>query len=167
MPLLGACGSDSPSAAASADAAAVKTLIDRGVSQATSGEYDDAAGTFDSVLVLDPDNQYAHYNLGYIAQADGDTSAALTSYDAALGGDPEFTPALYNKAYLLETSDLAQSITLYQQVTQLDPANAAAFMRLGFALVHEGKKSEGEKALATGLKLDPAMADVETPTYKK
>ncbi|WP_110206690.1 tetratricopeptide repeat protein [Nocardioides daejeonensis] len=146
-------------------ASAVETLVSTGANQLAAGEVEAARGTFASVLTLDPSNLLAHYNLGLIAQQDGDTATAIKEYDAALATDPAYGPALFNKAILLEKTDLEEAVALYQLAAEAQPEFAPTQMRLGFALVHLGRVEEGEKHLARGLKLDPSMKDVVAPDY--
>ena len=62
------------------------------------GELGTAEELYLETLELDPDNKFAHYNLGAIAQARGDLETAASRYDEALAIDPEFVPALFNLA---------------------------------------------------------------------
>ena len=119
----------------------------------------------DNVLALDPANLYAHYNLGLIAQRRGEEAAALRAYDQALEADPDFGPALYNKGILTEGSDLDAAVELYRRAVEADPNFAPAFMRLGFALIHLGRRDEGATYLEKGVGLDPSMANVQAPSY--
>ena len=145
------------------DAAA--TLLQTGLDQMAAGDETSAKTTFENVLSLDPENLYALYNLGVIAQNAGETDEAMDYYDQALVIQTDYTPALYNKAILLEKTDLDQSIQLYRQVIGIDDTMAAAYMRLGFALVHQGKEDEGAEFLEQGIKLDPAMTEIQAPSY--
>jgi Tfp pilus assembly protein PilF len=165
-----ACSSDGDSkkdadAQASSGTSAAATLVQQGLDQLAAGDTATAKTTFENVLAVDPDNVYGHYNLGVIAQQAGDDEAAMTSYDAALAVDDAFAPALYNRALLTEASDLDAAVELYKRAVAADPTMAAAFMRLGFALVHLGEQDEGATYLAQGIKLDPSMKDVEAPSY--
>lgn len=167
---LAACGDDHPTAkphatASSTGSDAASTLVQQGLDQLTKGDTAAATTTFTNVLALDPGNPFAHYNLGYLAQQAGRPDEARQQYDAALRALPTLAPALYNKAILLESTDLEQSVELYRKAVASDPKNAAAHMRLGFALVHLGKKQEGGDELAKGVELDPAMRSVAAPTY--
>jgi Tfp pilus assembly protein PilF len=171
--LLAGCSDDEPArpddaATASADAGtdAVGTLLQTGLDQLAAGDTAAARGTFRSVLALDGENTYAHYNLGLIAQRAGQDEQAISSYDAALASDPAFAPALFNRGILTEASDLDEAVALYRRAVEADPEFAAAFMRLGFALVHLGETEEGEKALGEGVRLDPSMSNVEAPSYQ-
>ena len=164
--------SESPSTTASTTASptasaadAVATLVQTGLDQLEGGNRQSARRTFESVLTLDPVNVYAHYNLGLIAQRAGQDDRAVTQYDAALESDPGFAPALFNRGILTESADLDAAIELYRRAVAADPEFAAAFMRLGFALVHEGRSDEGESYLAQGIALDPSMTNVAAPTY--
>lgn len=165
-----ACSGDpSPSSAASsastASAASVESLVQTGLTQLGAGDAEQAGATFRTVLDQDAGNVYAHYNLGVIAEAAGDTATAATEYDNALATDPAFAPALFNRGVLHEPDDLDQAVRLYRRALAADPDLAAAHMRLGFALLHLGEPAEAEEHLAAGVRLDPAMAGAEAPAY--
>lgn len=155
----------SPTATPSASLSAADTLVQTALKQLDKGDDAKARATFENVLELDPDNVYAHYNLGLLAQDAGKDALAIKQYDAALKTDPKFTSALYNKGIVLETSDLEAAVEAYRRALKIEPDLAAAHMRLGFALLHLGKTDEAEDHLSTGLKLDPSMADVKAPAY--
>ncbi|MDQ6525921.1 tetratricopeptide repeat protein [Nocardioides sp. LHD-245] len=168
--LVAGCSGDgddkpAPTAESSATLSAADRLVQTGLQQLDAGDDVKARATFENVLELDPDNVYAHYNLGLLAQEAGKQDVAIERYDAALATDPAFAPALYNKGIVLETTDLDASVELYRRAVAADPEMAAAHMRLGFALLHLGETEEAEEHLATGVELDPSMADVEAPSY--
>lgn len=164
---LTACSSDDGGDQPKDDAqhAAALALLDQGVQQFTAGETEAAEATFSQVLELDDAQPVAHYNLGLIAHRSGDERAAEKHYDAALDADDDYGPALYNKAILTENDDLDEAISLYRRAIEAQPEHAPSHMRLGFALVHQGKDGEAETYLQRGLALDPAMAKVEAPNY--
>lgn len=159
----GSSTSAAPTSAPADDA--VSTLVDTGLAQLGAQDVAAAEGTFTNVLAVDPTNVYALYNLGLIAQQGGRDKAATDYYGKALASDPDYTPALYNGAILLEATDVEAAIDAYRRVTELDPTFAAAFVRLGFALVHTGSEEEGEAMITAGVELDPTLADVDAPTY--
>lgn len=171
--LLGGCSGDDSSAdgPTSAEATttessdATATLVQSGLDQLGSGDTAGATSTFRNVLILDPGNLYAHYNLGLIAQQAGDEETAIAEYDAALATQDDYAPALFNRGILAETRDLEQAVDLYERAVAADDEFARAYMRLGFAQVHLGNTEDGEQALARGVALDPAMAEVDAPTY--
>jgi tetratricopeptide (TPR) repeat protein len=121
--------------------------------------------TFGNALDLDPVNVYALYNLGFISQDRGDDAAAGDYYQQVLDQDPAFTQALFNLGIITESSDLDEAIDLYRRAVDADDTFAAAWMRLGFALQHQGKDDEAEEALGKGVALDPSMANVQAPSY--
>jgi Tfp pilus assembly protein PilF len=163
-----ACSDDGSGSGPSSSASGQKQadqLVRSGIEQLDDGQTEAAQATFEKVLGIDSDNAYAHYNLGLIAQQAGDTDEALKQYDAALAAQPTFASALYNKAILTESTDLSAAVSLYRQAIVAEPGNAPAHMRLGFALLHLGQQTEGEKQLAAGIQLDPSMANVQAPSY--
>ncbi len=145
----------------------IDSLIKTGIAQTAAGKLDEARTTFDAVYDLDPDNVYALYNLGYIAQSQGRRDEAVARYFDALAVRPSFSPALFNLAFLTEPKDLDVAISLYRRVIAKDAENAAAYVRLGYALVEVGRNMEGKKMLAEGLQLDPSLAEVQPPSYRR
>ena len=164
---LAACGGGDgkKDAAATTHTAAANTLVQQGLRQLDDGDTTGAKATFTKVLTVDPANKYAHFNLGVIAQQAGDDKTAMGEYDKALKTDDAFSSALYNKAILTEHTDLEAAVALYKRAVKADPKMAAAYMRLGFALVHLGQKDEGARYLGKGVTLDPSMANVQAPSY--
>jgi tetratricopeptide (TPR) repeat protein len=160
--LRASASAGTPDAAAGA---AVDGLVDAGIDQLKAGRTAAAKATFASVLESDPVNVYALYNLGLIAQQAGDSTTATTYYDAALGSDAGYAPALYNEAILLERTDLDRSVSLYRRAVAADPSMGPAYIRLGFALAHQGRAREAEKVRAQGLALDPTLAKAAAPSY--
>ena len=63
--------------------------------------------TFQDVLAVDPSNVYANYDLGVIAQSNGDSPEAISYYNKALAANTTYTPAMYNEAILLENAAAA------------------------------------------------------------
>lgn len=163
--VAGCSGDNTDKGQPPATLSAADTLVQTALQQLDKGDDAKARATFENVLELDPDNVYAHYNLGLLAQDAGKDALAIKQYDAALKTDPKFTSALYNKGIVLESGDLEAAVELYRRAVAIDPDLAAAHMRLGFALLHLGKTDEAEEHLASGIKLDPSMADVQAPSY--
>jgi tetratricopeptide (TPR) repeat protein len=171
--LAAGCGADDKSAADSkpgstesaTPSSASAALVKKGLAELAHGNTAAAQVTFENVIAIDPANTYGHYNLGVIAQKAGRDKEALAAYDATLAADDAFAPALYNKGILTETSDLDAAVALYRRAVAADPKMAPAHMRLGFALLHLGKKKEGAAQLGTGVSLDPSMAEVKAPSY--
>ena len=113
--------SSRPSSAASSaqSAVSVAKLINTGITQATAKQYQQAVTTFRDVLVVSPNNKFAWYNLGLIAQVQNHAGPAVAAYTKALTIDPRYTPAMYNKAILLERTNLHSALALYQRITSI------------------------------------------------
>jgi tetratricopeptide (TPR) repeat protein len=156
LPLLiiGACskGTTDSDQASSALAAGLKAHA--------AGRLDEAAADYRKVLVYDPRNKFAYYNLGVIEQTQGDGGSAESDYRIALTIDPDFVPALFNLAILRTSSGGdREAIDLYRQVIQIDEGYAAAHLNLGFLLIDNGQEREGNAELAIAVGLDPTLAD--------
>lgn len=158
--------SQSASAAAPDDAEVVDALIARGLAKVESDEHPEARRLFTSVLDLDPGNVYAHYNLGYLAQLEGETASALMQYNAALEAQSDFAPALYNLAILTEPADLRAAVDLYRRVVDSNGGDAGTYFRLGHALISLGERDEGEQLVAQAVELDASLAGTSAPAYR-
>ncbi|WP_370247305.1 tetratricopeptide repeat protein [Nocardioides sp.] len=146
----------------------VQALADRlqqGLDAMADGDVDAARASFDAALEIDATNVLAHYNLGYLAQVEGDARTALAEYATALDGDPAFEPALYNRAILTESSDPDQAVADYRAVLAANPDNAPAHVRLGYLLIHLGDTREGRALVKQGVALDASLADLTPPSY--
>jgi tetratricopeptide (TPR) repeat protein len=131
-----------------------------GLKAHAAGRLDEAAADYRKVLVYDPRNKFAYYNLGVIEQTQGDGVSAESDYRIALTIDPNFVPALFNLAILRTSSGGdREAIDLYRQVIQIDEGYAAAHLNLGFLLLDNGQERQGIAELAIAVGLDPTLAD--------
>lgn len=150
-------------ASASNVTAAVQTLLKEGINQADANMLEQAATTFNDVLLLDPKNTYAFYNLGLLAQEQNKTATALSYYNKALSADRTYTPAMYNKAIILEGSDLAAALALYKQIVKLNPKASTAYLRMAFVYSRQGQSKEADAAKAKAVALDPSLSKYPLP----
>lgn len=125
----------------------------------SQGRIEEAAELYERVLVLDPRNKFAYYNLGLIDQTRGLDDRAVAAYRQALAIDPSFVPALFNLAILRTEQGAAdEAISLYRSVIDANANHAAAHLNLGFLLLESGHRSQGEAELALATELDPSLA---------
>jgi tetratricopeptide (TPR) repeat protein len=153
----GACGRKSESEQAS-------EWLAKGLDAHRAGHLAEAASDYRQVLVHDPNNKYAYFNLGVIDQTNGALASAESNYGLALSTDRNFVPALFNLA-TVETSlgKLDESINLYRRTIKVQPDYAEAHMNLGFALIDAGERREGRRELALAVQLKPELAERVEP----
>ena len=135
-----------------------REALNRGLSEQRAGDVEAAGEAYRDVLRHDPDNAFAFYNLGVLAQADNRLADAEENYRAALNTDPTFARALYNLATVrYRLGAKLESVDLYQQVTELEPQNASAHLNLAFSLRDLGKEEEAGEEFGTAVQLDPQL----------
>jgi tetratricopeptide (TPR) repeat protein len=132
-------------------------VLSAGLQAQAVGRLADADTDYLAVVKHDARNKLAWYNLGVIQQRNGQSTQAQHDYLQALGVDPKYVPALYNLALIETTPSPMTAVKLYQQVTALQPANAAAHYNLGSLLEKLGEVALGQQQITTGLTLDPAL----------
>ena len=124
------------------------------------GDLEAAETLYRQVLAGAPENKYAHYNLGVIAQTREDVEHAVAEYEAALETDPDFVPALFNLATVRTAQgDDREATHLYKHLIEIDPENAPAHLNLGFLLVDRGRAERGQRELDEAVRLDPSLAE--------
>jgi tetratricopeptide (TPR) repeat protein len=103
----------------------------------------------------------AHFSLGQLADAKGETAEAFSQYQAALRNKPN-DYAICNK--LGELLDKAgkydEAIAHFQRSLQLNPQIAAPRRNLGIALIQKGNYDQGMREFGELLRLNPH--DIET-----
>jgi tetratricopeptide (TPR) repeat protein len=149
--LLAACGS---SAKPSTDPS---VLIGAGVAAQRQGHVQDAIALFGEALKKNPHSAVAYFDRGVIEQRIGRSGAALTDYNAAIAIAPNYVAALYNEATMYAGVDPARAIVLYQQVTRLQPTNAAGWLNLGLLQVQLHQRAAATTSLATALHNDASF----------
>jgi tetratricopeptide (TPR) repeat protein len=133
--------------------------LDEALQAHAEGRIDEAVELYKEVIAVDPENQYAWYNLGLIHQQRGSANLAEDEYRKALEIDPGFVPAMFNLAILLSgIGETDEAVELYRGVIALEPDNASAHLNLGFLLLDTGQRKEGRAELGQAVALDPTLA---------
>jgi tetratricopeptide (TPR) repeat protein len=122
------------------------------------GHLREAVDLYERILVLDPQNKFAYYNLGLIDQTQGRVDAAAANYVQAIEIDPAFTPALFNLAIIRADQGAAdEAIELYRDVLAVNADDAGAHLNLGFLLLDQGHRKPGRAELAIAVQIDPSL----------
>jgi tetratricopeptide (TPR) repeat protein len=151
------CSYNCPTESPTSGAQSANALVDAGLAAQRAGNVNQAFSDYKAAAAKDPNNLYAHYDLGYIYQVRGDTADAATEYRRVLLINPRFGDALYNMGVLEAKTDPASAIAYYTQDLQVDPNNASANFNLGVLLVKQGQTTRGNLYLVTALRLNPAL----------
>jgi tetratricopeptide (TPR) repeat protein len=159
----GTTGGTGSTASTGNNSTAVQTLLKQGLSQAQSKMLDQAVTTFKNVLLLDPKNVYALYNLGVIDQSKNDTAGAVSYYNKAISADGTYTPAMYNKAIILEATDLATALALYKQIVTINPYASTAYLHMAFVYAKQGQTAKADQARAKAIALDASLSKYPLP----
>ena len=157
-----ACGGSSGGKAADAN-----TLLQAGIKEQQKGDSNAARQLFEQVLAKQPNNFYAHYNLGVLDQQAKDNASALREYGAALTINPDYVPALFNEATIFATTDAELAITTYRKVILLQPKSPTAYLNLGLLEAAHGEMAQGIKDLNTALHQDPSLGTQVPPALLK
>lgn len=125
-----------------------------------AGEIDRARSYYLDIVLQDPDNKAALFDLGMLAHFQNRGAEAQDYYLRALNGDPNYLPALYNLAVLKDASGLVdEAILLYRQVIKNSPEHAASRFNLGLILHDKkGETEEGRREIEEAVRLDPTLA---------
>jgi tetratricopeptide (TPR) repeat protein len=141
-------------------------LVNQGVSLGMAGRYDAAKAIFEQVLASNPNNKWAWFNLGYIAQLQNDPSTAATDYDKSLAADQNYTPALWNKAILLEKSNVDAAMTLYRRILVIYPNAATTHLRLGLLLDRKGNRTDARAEFDAAVAADAKLRNSVPVSYR-
>lgn len=132
--------------------------LQEGLQAHAQGDLETAERAYRRVLVFDPQNKFAYYNLGVISQSRGDLAGAESNYQLAVDADPDFVPALFNLAILrVEAGADEEAVGLYEHIIEVDPQYAAAHLNLGFLLIELGDEARGRAELEEAVRLDPTL----------
>lgn len=144
-------------------------LLAKGLQAHQEQKLDDAVKIYTRVLELDPNNKFAHYNLGLVDQTQGRPSKAEEHYRAALDLDSAFALALYNLGVLrAQAGATGEADALYRRAIASMPSFAEPHLNLGLLLRDQGRADEANGFLRAAVELNPSFAsrvgDIPTTT---
>lgn len=100
----------------------VRSYAFLGLSYTHLGRFDEAKQSFQKGLALDPRDSFSLFHLGYIAERQGDSTAAETKFQEVLRLNPDYSDALLELANLRAESkqfdDAARLLRKYVRVSQ-------------------------------------------------
>jgi tetratricopeptide (TPR) repeat protein len=116
----------------------------------------------DALLRLHAGSPEAHFSLGLLADAKGETAEALSQYQAALREKPNDYAISNQLGKLLDKiGKYDEAIAQFRRSLQLNPQIAAPRRNLGLALIQQGNYGQGMKEFEELLRLNPH----DTETY--
>jgi tetratricopeptide (TPR) repeat protein len=153
LAVASACGGSSGGSSATTPAMTLTAAL----KLQAAGNLGQAAQLYQQVITAQPNNAYAHYDLGVVDQATSNPVGALAAYGAALTINPKYVPALYNEATIYTTTDPVLAISLYRQIIVIQPIASTAYLNLGFLEIKHGEAKQGVHDLAVAVQQDSAL----------
>ena len=130
----------------------------RGMIKANQHQFAAAISDFDKYIALVPGSTAAITQRAGIYVEAKQFALAIADYDRILASQPGNINVLSARAYAhLQAKDYQLAITDYDSVIAKKPDSAEAYLYRGSAKNNLGQKTEGERDIATALKLDPSL----------
>lgn len=134
--------------------------VDQAVKLLADGDTTEARVLLSEIVRKAPNHVLANYNLGVIAQFEGDLQEAVRRYSISLAGAPLFRSALYNRGLAnRDIGDTKQAVADLSAVVANYPDAAAAAYNLGALLIEQGDLKKGNALLARAKRLDPSLGN--------
>jgi tetratricopeptide (TPR) repeat protein len=123
------------------------------------GRYEEAIGSFERAIDLDPEDAHPHNGLGNVYYQQGRYEEAIAAYQRAIELDPEIAyphNGLGNVYY--QQGRYEEAIAAYQRAIELDPEVAYPHNNLGSVYADLGRYEEAIAAYQRAIDLDPEDA---------
>lgn len=121
--------------------------LERGYAAARAGREAESLEEFRRAVEYNPDDLAARVSLGQGLLQSGQRDAALAQFERALEIDPDYGPARYRRGTIREESgDDAGAVEDFRAALDADPGYLLAGLRLGHALMREGRYVEAAAA---------------------
>lgn len=127
-----------------------------GASQNAKVDDDALARKYDAALAADPRLAEANYNLGVIAQRQGNLDSAIAHYKAALKSKPSLRQAAENLAVIAENrGDTQSAIATYGDIARQFPEDGGSRAHLAALFLHAGDPARALTQAKDALARDP------------
>ena len=105
-----------------------------GLSHIYLGRFDEAKRDFQNGLKLEPENNYCLFNLGYIAERQGNSAEAEATFEKVLRADADFPDALLELSNLdIQAKKYLQAETLLKRYVRVSQSPASGYYKLAMA----------------------------------
>ena len=112
---------------------------------------------------IDPDFADAHYNLGGVALAEGDTASAIAAYRRAVALRPAYPEAHNNLGGLLAaTGALDEAMVHYRLAVRFDPGHSGAHYNLANVLLARGRTETAIRHYRLALEAAPDDPEIRS-----
>ncbi len=121
-----------------------------GLSYRNLGRFDEAKQAFQAGLKLDPHNSSCLFNLGYIAERQGDAALAETMFQQALRANPDYADALLELANLRITEKkYSEAEELLKRYVKVSHSPATGYYKLAMVERNLHETAAADRDLAT------------------
>lgn len=104
-----------------------------------------------------PNSRLIHFELGRLAEEQGDYEGALNHYSSALSVNPNLVDALTNTGFVLAHEHRwTLAAQFFERVVQLTPESATAHFNLSVAYAGENRRSDAISQLNQAIQLEPS-----------
>jgi tetratricopeptide (TPR) repeat protein len=132
-----------------------------GLSYRNLGRFDEASQNFQKGLKIDPNNIACKFNLGFIAERQGDTATAESRFQEVLRADPDYPEALLELANLRTAAkQLPEARELLKRYVRVSRSPATGYYKLAMVerSLHETAASDRDLTVFQTLSKDTAPA---------
>lgn len=131
-------------------------LLNRGKALLEQGRLEDALASYRAALRINPDDEEAHFSLGFVYARARLTNEAIAAYTNALAIFPDYVEAHLNLANLLIGQGRPAEATAHLNTAlKIDPKYAAGWNSLGRVLAEQGQSEDAVKPFGEAVRLDP------------
>lgn len=120
------------------------------------GKYEEAAGVYREILVLDPDLAAIHFNLGNCAYYLQSYEEAVASFREAVRLKPDFFDVYANLANAYgKLKRFEEAIPIFEEAVRAYPENAGLYSSLGLLYLNSGQGIKAAESLEKSTAIDP------------